>query len=566
MAGRQCFGDNSGKPDLTTRRDIDNAVRTIGSSDVQSRSSKVPQPDECVLGPLLEDRVRQQGDKVFAVFADGREWTYRQTLEETCKVADGLHSLGVVPQDRVVVWLPNGSDHLRVWFGVNYIGAVYVPLNIAYRGGILEHVIRNARAETIVAHRDLVPRLAEIDLRGVKRVIVLGGDPIDIANISVLDAGVFDIEPLNTAPAVVAPWDTQMIIYTSGTTGPSKGVLTSYVHTHAAAESFSYMDHSDRQLIHLPMFHVGGSSLSYASLVNGGSVAIVGSFETKFFWDMVRKTQSTTAVLLGVMTPFLLKEPASANDRNHSLRTALMIPLTGDSAEFSQRFGCDIYTGFNMTEVSLPFLSEKNPTVVGTCGRPRDGVEVRLVDDFDCEVPTGSVGELIIRTARPWAMNHGYNSDFEATANAWRNGWFHTGDAFKRDANDNFFFVDRKKDAIRRRGENVSSFEVETELNSHPAIRESAAVAVPGEFSEDEVLAVVSLVEGKQLSPSALIEFLIPRMAHFMVPRYVRMMKELPRTPTQKIEKYLLRRDGVTSDTWDRVAAGIHVKRTRIRT
>lgn len=529
-----------------------------------SDSSKVPQPDECVLGPLLEKRVRQQGDKVFAVFVNGQEWTYRQTLEETRKVAAGLHSLGVAPQDRVVVWLPNGADHLRVWFGVNYIGAVYVPLNLAYRGGILEHVIRNARAETIVAHRDLVPRLADINLHGVKRVIVLGGESVDIPGTSVLSSEIFEVDPLDAAPVAVAPWDTQMIIYTSGTTGPSKGVLTSYVHTHATAESFSYMDHSDRQLIHLPMFHVGGSSLAYASLVNAGSVAIMESFETKFFWDMVRTAQATTAVLLGVMTPFLLKEPAGANDRNHSLRTALMIPLTGDSQEFARRFGCDIYTGFNMTEVSLPFLSDKNPTVAGTCGRPRAGVEVRLVDDFDCEVPVGSAGELIVRTARPWAMNHGYNNDLGATANAWRNGWFHTGDSFKRDAGGNFFFVDRKKDAIRRRGENISSFEVETELNAHPAVRESAAVAVPGEFSEDEVLAVVSLVEGKQLSPAELIEFLIPRMAYFMIPRYVRIMKELPRTPTQKIEKYVLRRDGITSDTWDRVTAGIHIKRTRI--
>jgi crotonobetaine/carnitine-CoA ligase len=172
-----------------------------------------------------------------------------------------------------------------------------------------------------------------------------------------------------------------------------------------------------------------------------------------------------------------------------------------------------------MTEASSPLMSGRNPGPVGSCGVPRPGVEVRIVDRNDCEVAPGEVGELIVRADRPFAMNHGYWNNAEATAAAWRNGWFHTGDAFRTDAHGNYFFVDRIKDAIRRRGENISSFEVETEVCAHPAVREAAAVAVPSEFSEDEVLVVVSLAEGATLDPAELITFVATRAAHFMVPR-----------------------------------------------
>ena len=175
----------------------------------------------------------------------------------------------------------------------------------------------------------------------------------------------------------------------------------------------------------------------------------------------------------------------------------------------------------------------------------------------------GEIGEMMIRTDRPWGMNSGYYNNPEATAKAWRNGWFHTGDAFRKDPEGNFYFVDRMKDAIRRRGENISSFEVEADVGAHPAVREVAAIAVPNEMSEDEVMVVVAPVEGQKIDPVDLIEFLRPRMAHFMVPRYVRIVDELPKTPTAKVQKALLREEAVTPDTWDREAAGIRLKGDR---
>jgi crotonobetaine/carnitine-CoA ligase len=218
-----------------------------------------------------------------------------------------------------------------------------------------------------------------------------------------------------------------------------------------------------------------------------------------------------------------------------------------------------------MTEINVPIVSEPNPAVAGTCGRLREGVEARIVDEADREVPVGTVGELILRTESPWALNSGYFKDPEASLRAWRNGWFHTGDGFRRDADGNYFFVDRIKDAIRRRGENISSFEVEVEILAHPAVRECAVVAVPNEASEDDVLAIVAPVPGESIVPEQLLAFLQPRLAHFMLPRYIRIMNDLPRTPTQKVEKHVLRSAGLTPDTWDREKAGIRISRDRIR-
>lgn len=516
---------------------------------------RIPAPEECVLRPLLERRAREAPDKVFAVFdATGETWTYADLLRQTQETAAALQQRGVKHGDTVLSWLPNGPDVLRVWFGINYLGAIYVPLNLAYRGKLLEHAVRSSSARLIVAHPGLLPRLDEIDCGALEQRIALDGPDA----LRILGSG---------APATereTMPWDTQSIIYTSGTTGPSKGVLCSYLQAASAAHAFYAADSSDRNLVNLPLFHAGGTGAIYRMLVKGASIALVEAFDTNSFWDVTRRTKSTCLTLLGAMVPFLLKAPPTPRDRDHPLKKVVLVPLSDASDIFAERFGVDVYTTFNMTETSWPLISERNPRVRGTCGRPRAGYEVRIVDENDCEVAPGVVGELIVRSDIPWSMNHGYHNNPEATARAWRNGWFHTGDAFRRDEDGNFFFVDRLKDAIRRRGENISSFEVEAEVNAHPAVREAAVVGVPSEFGEDDVLAVVAPVAGKSVDPAELLQFLVPRMAHFMIPRYVRVMPELPKTPTQKVQKNLLREAGVTTDTWDREAAGIRIRRERL--
>lgn len=527
---------------------------------------RMPAPETCIQRYMLERWAAEQPEKVFAIFTDGSSWTYAETLRQAITTANALRALGVRQGERVMCWLPNGADCLRVWFGLNYLGAVFVPLNLAYRGNLLQHAVKLSEARLGIVHADLHQRLGEIERGTLEEIVVLGGRGDAVQGLTVHQGdrlASHDVRP----PALdrpIAPWDLQSIIFTSGTTGPSKGVMSSYLHLYSMAAAAPFLRRDDRYMINLPMFHSGGVMPVTAMLIHGGAIVMVDAFDTEAFWPTVRRTGITTAILLGVMGGFLLKRPPSPDDKDHTLRTCTYVPLNETAPQFHERFGTEVHTHFNMTEISMPIVSSPNPTALGSAGKPRAGVQVRLVDENDCEVPVGAVGEMVVRTDCPWAMNHGYAANPEATAAAWRNGWFHTGDGFRRDEEGNYYFVDRLKDAIRRRGENISSFEVESEMLAHPAVREAAAVAVKSEIAEDEVLGIVALKEGAAFDPAEFIEFLRPRMAHFMIPRYVRVVDGLPRTPTAKIEKVKLREQGLTPDTWDRDKAGISIKREKI--
>ncbi len=541
-----------------------------GPQALETTDPRVPGRDRVVTRDLMERWNRECPDKVFLQFGDDdTSWTYSEFRTLVIQTAIGLQRLGVAQGDHVLVWLPNGREHLRVYFAINYLGAVFVPINTAYKGTLLAHVIDNSDATLAIVHADLAPRLEGVALARLQAAIVVGAR----VHCPGLQTHFYTDTLLpksgSLAPLLhpIEPWHPQSIIYTSGTTGPSKGVLSSYLHlyTNAGPETWACVTGDDRFLVNMPLFHIGGMGVVFVMFARGGSVAFVDRFDTASFLDTVRTTGTTATFLLGVMANFLDKLPPSPSDADTPLRLVFMVPLAGDIAAFSKRFGCDVYTIFNMTEISTPIISEPNPLLRGTCGKQRAGVDVRLVDDNDCEVPLGTVGEMLVRTDRPWGMNSGYYKNPQATAAAWRNGWFHTGDSFRRDAEGYFYFVDRKKDAIRRRGENISSFEVEAEVTLHPSVREAAAVGVPSEFSEDEVLVVVAPVAGIEIDPVALIEFLRPRMAHFMIPRYVRVLPELPKTPSNKVMKHELRQEGVTADTWDRETAGIRIKSDRFK-
>lgn len=531
-------------------------------------SSTVPPAAACVLRYVLDRWATEKEQQVFLVTQDGKEWTFGELHRRVISSANALRALGVSQGDCVLSWLPNGVDALLAWFGLNYLGAVYVPINTAYRGRLLEQVVSNSRARLLIAHAQLLPRLAEIDTAELEQIVALQGDveqKLDGIRILPPTAITSDQQTPPALDRAIQPWDAQSIIYTSGTTGPSKGVLSSYVHLFAIGESHPSLSDKDRFLVNLPMFHVSGTAWIYAMLMRGGSVALVESFRSEQFWDTVRRTKSTATQLLGVMAQFLLKQPPSASDRDHSLRNGLIIPLAEDNQEFSKRFGVDIFTIYNMTELPVPTASEINPVNARSCGKVRPGIQVRIVDEHDCEVPIGEVGELIVRADMPWSVSHGYHNHPEATAAAWRNGWFHTGDAFRASETGDLYFIDRIKDAIRRRGENISSFEVETAVCEYPAVKEAAAIGVPSKFGEQEILVVVTPASGQTLNPAALIRFLQNRLPHFMIPKYVRIISELPKTPTQKVQKLVLREAGITSDTWDRdTDPTINVRRQRL--
>ena len=531
-------------------------------------NDSIPTRDECVLRYVLDRWTAEKPDQVFAIFEDGESWTYAETRDRARRLGAALQAEGVAEGDHVVIWLPNGEECLEAYFALGYIGAVCVPVNVAYRGDLLAHVIDNAGAKLALVHPDLAPRLDEIDTATLKTIVTTGPDEIPVKDLGALTyAALLDkAGPLHDLSRPIEPWDTQAIIYTSGTTGPSKGVLSSYLHNYAgmSRDVWTCVSDDDRYMINMPMFHIGGCFILYSMLCRGASIAMTTGFSTDTFWETVHRTQSTVVFLLGVMASFLYKAPPSDGDRDHSMKTMMVVPFNEEATQLADRFGVTVHTIFNMTEISCPIFSPPNPTEPGYCGKARDGVALRVVDENDIEVPPGTTGELIVRTDQPWTMNHGYYKNAEATAEAWRNGWFHTGDAFRMNEEGEFFYVDRIKDSIRRRGENISSIEVESQVNEHPTVQECAAIAVPSEYGEDEVMVVLAPKAGETVDPVELLEFLRARMAHFMVPRYIRIMDELPKTPTTKIQKGPLRADGITEDTWDREAAGIKVKAERL--
>jgi crotonobetaine/carnitine-CoA ligase len=514
---------------------------------------------------LLEYWAAERPDAPFAKFSGDYDWTYEQTLREAQVTAHSLRALGVRQGDNVLCWLPNGPEMLRVWLGLNLLGAVFVPFNVSYRGKTLENVLNLSQARLLVGHWQLIPRLNEIEIKILTDIVVIGGDAqltpgLQMHKADVLTTGVATpVVPERT----IESHDTQSIIFTSGTTGPSKAVLSSYAHLYAqGSEAFDFLDGDDCFMVNLPMFHCGGTIPVGVALANGGSVAILDKFKIREFWSIVKSNGVTVAYLIAGLPQLLLRQPQSDKDKDHSLSTVFVIGQHGK--EFRERFGCDYYTLFNMSETCTPILSEKNTPRIRSCGRLRNGVEARLVDEYDNEVPIGETGELILRTERPWMLSHGYAANLDATAKAWRNGWFHTGDLLSKDIDGYYYFCDRLKDAIRRKGENISSLEVETAACSHHSVLEAAAVAVKAEDDEEEVLLLVSSNPGTTVEPRDLTRFLINQLPYFMVPRYIRVVPSLPKTPTGKVRKAELRAEASAEGCWDREAAGIILKKEKL--
>ena len=524
-----------------------------------------PTQQDAVLPFLLERNARNAGTKVCCKFEDGTSWSYGETLALTKKTAAYLSSIGIERGDLVITWLPNGPEMLRSWFALNYLGAVFVPLNLDYRGRILEHVIRETQSRIMLAHPQLVERLSDIDLSNLEKVLVVGGENGWASDAIASSATDLDFNTEMDRPADVNVWDPQMVIFTSGTTGLSKGVLCPYLQMVTVGRgSYGYMNEDDCILIDLPMFHVGGVSPAMAAITNCASMAIYDGFSTRDFWQRVKDSNATTTSgLIGSMAAFLSKAPEQPNEKDNSLRM-LTCMLNEQAIQVAKRYGFSLCSGFNMSELSVPLVTEVDCGVAGSCGKPRSGCECRVVDQHDYECAPGEVGELIVRTDQPWETSLGYLHRPEATAAAWRNGWFHTGDLVRKDEEGNFFFVDRLKDAVRRRGENVSSLEVESDVLGYDAVAEAAVIGIPSELGDEDILVAVVAKPGTSIDARKLIEFLIPKMPHYMVPRFVRIMDELPKTATNKLMKFAIRDDGITGDTWDAEAAGIHLKKTRL--
>jgi crotonobetaine/carnitine-CoA ligase len=526
---------------------------------------------ERLIGRLLEDRAARYGERLFLNFKGERQITYRELDSLANRFAQGLRALGLAKGKKLAVMLPNYPEYLALLFGAAKLGAVVVPINTAYKGELLAHIINNSDAEIIVIDEQYLSALADLAdrLPGLRTALIYGSDgsaSSQMTGIRSLPISILNEATDDRPEAEVNHTDPVMILYTGGTTGPSKGVVMThhfyYFYARMVARSIGYTE-SDVSYTCMPLFHINAQIGSIVSaLYAGAQVALYQRFSASTFWNEIRSSGTTVFLGMGAVGNILMKNPPAPADADNRVRLAVIVPPPGDLEGFERRFGLRvIYETFGMTECLIipPKLYE--PRRPGCCGQPIDDYEVRIVDDDDLPLPPREVGEIVMRPREPYTMMSGYYKMPEATLEAFRNLWFHTGDHGYFDEDGFLYYVGRKKDAIRRRGENISAFEIETIVNQHPAVLESAAIAVPSELGEDEVKIVVVLKEGEQLLPEALIRFCEERLAYFMIPRYVEIKEALPKNPSQRIEKYKLRAEGITPATWDREQAGVKLKR-----
>jgi crotonobetaine/carnitine-CoA ligase len=525
-------------------------------------------PASLLLPQLIRKRAEAEPDRVFLLQRGGSPVTYGDLHADAGRWAAALTSCDVSPDDNVLVLLPAGATAVGVWLGLSWIQAVEVPVNTAYFGRSLTHVVQNSRAKVIVIAERFLNRLQDLggELGDLKLALVIGESAtarelaIDVQQASRLLSEAAEIN-LGAGPRRD---HIATIVYTSGTSGPSKGVVLPWGALQATATGImplASMTPDDCYYCPFPLYNNAGKFPIFMMAILNGRVLLREPWKTDEFWDDVDRFGCTTTLLFAAMANFLLKAEARADDAKHALRNVLMVPLLRDTATFIERFHVRVCTTFGATEIGNPIVSPGWNSASLSCGRLRPEYEARIVDANDEPLGPNQVGELAVRAARPWTTMAGYWAMPEATLEATRNQWVHTGDNLMRDDDGEYFFVDRKKDAIRRRGANISSQEVEHEVSQHPAILECAAVAVPSEYGEDDVKIVVALRPDFALEPSALLEFLLPRMPHFMVPRYVEFVAELPKSETQKVRKSEL--TAVTAGTWDREAAGFDVRRSK---
>jgi crotonobetaine/carnitine-CoA ligase len=494
---------------------------------------------------------------------DGEALTYAELDLEARSWADGLRRLGIGAGTHVGTFLENRFDSFRVMLGLSWLKAIEVPVNAAYTGAILEHAVGHADVTTLVTSATLVERVVEMVPRLPHlRQVVLVDEPEEapaMQGVRVVgrDAVLDEAEPAEDLEGPEC-WDVAALLYTSGTTGPSKAVVMPWG---AIYQNWSWVPldaFGPGEGLHcaLPLFHNSGRSGFNTVLARGGRFVMRDRFSATNVWDEVRRTDCRALALVGPLTGLLYAAPPREDDTDNPVRSVILGPMIPQMEEFERRFGVRVCVAYGQTEIGCPVTSDWDHGPAASCGRVRTSYpwpEVRIVDEHDTPVGAGTSGEMVVRAAAPWALNLGYYKMESETVTAWRNGWFHTGDVFTCDSEGRFYFVDRLKDAIRRRGENISSFEVETCVSEHPGVGECAAVGVRTELGDEEVLVAVIPHEGATVDPAELVRWMEGRVPAFMIPRYVDVVDELPRSETTgRVRKEPLRDRGVTSGTWDR--------------
>jgi crotonobetaine/carnitine-CoA ligase len=515
-----------------------------------------------VQGPieqLIRHRVAQHPREVWLKFKD-QQFTWEQVLDNIHRAANGLLELGVRPGERVALMMGNRPEFLWLHFAIGFIGAVGVPVNTSQRGATLQHILADSDSAAVIFEEPLRDAVMPVKaaVPSLRRAVVAEGKP---------GAGVdWSLERLldhSTREPQVEVGDFAGgggMMYTSGTTGPPKGVVASGSDGHSltAVLAATGVKPGETMYTALPLFHGNALMISgFGSMTLDAKFALGERFSASRFWDECRMHDAVEFNTLGGMLSILLKQPPRPDDRDHHVRAVLSAACPPTAwKEFENRFGVRIIEFYGM--VDSPGLLLNDVDRVGSMGKPVGGVEFRVVDDNDNPLPAGKVGELVFH--HPKGQLSQYHKLPDATAEAYRGGWFHSGDLAMTDSEGFFYFSGRKKASIRRRGENISAWEIETVVNDFPAVLESAAYAVPSDLGEDEVKVAVVLKDGAGFTPEALLEFCRGRMAYYAVPRYVEVLDELPKTGTQRIQYAALKERGI-GNAWDREKAGINIAR-----
>jgi crotonobetaine/carnitine-CoA ligase len=532
---------------------------TLATSSIASLA-----PADRTLPRMLDIQAARHGERVLFSMA-GSSWTFSEARHVASTRGAALRAAGICAGDRVAILCSNRIEMLEIFLGCSWIGAIAVPINAAAMGPQIAYCLTNSGARLLVIERGFFNRVAPAcdGLASLQAIWMVGADALPPgAGPSVR---LMPPRAEGVAAAPLSAGATLAILYTSGTTGPSKGVMCPH------AQYYWWGVHSAQLLgvtaddvlcTTLPLFHVNALNTLAQALLTGARMVLEERFSASGFWPAMIRNGATVIYLLGAMVPILLAREQQTGERAHRVRTGLGPGVPADLGQaFAARTGITLLEGYGATETNFVIGASPQTQKPGTMGRIVEGFAARVVDADDVEVPPGAVGELVLRADQPFAFATGYYGMPDKTVEAWRNLWFHTGDRVTRDEDGYFRFVDRLKDAIRRRGENISSHEVEQALLAHPDIEMAAVFPVRSELAEDEVMAAIVPRAGTVVDPLALMQFCESRLPYFAIPRFVDTVADLPRTENGKVRKFELRERGLTASTWDREAAGYRLKR-----
>ena len=514
-------------------------------------------PEQRHLSILLERQVRDRPDSLFLTI-EGSTYSFQDAYERMLRVAAGLAGLGVKEDSQVGVLLPNCAAFVFVWLAASHLGAAVVAINPQFRGRLLDSVLGDAGCTVLAVHSVSADALASASAAIRDRIsYVIRVDAPD-ANEPESNGQLSLSEVENSQQAVSSAArgtlrSIHTISFTSGSTGPSKGVL---ITTNQAIDAACTYVHATRlgsdDVLYTPFafFHGMSTRLGVVpALITGAHVVVGERFSASRYWQEAIECGATVAQTLPTMTALIKALPPGPYDRAH--RVTRMYNSRCDE-EFERRFGVRLVEAYGMTEIGLSIYTGFPDRRAGAAGKVHPDWEMAIVDEQDCPVPVGQPGELVFRPRLPWLMTPGYVGRPEATVEATRNLWFHSGDIGRQDEDGYVYFIDRRKERIRRLGENISSFDVESMVSSHPDVRECAALAYPSALGEDDVRIVVVMAAGTQANAGALYDWLTKVMPKYMLPRYIEFAQTLPRTATNKIEKFQLKQAGLGAGVWDR--------------